>query len=246
MIQRALVFTASLAVLTAGTCLVAHAQTSSGYGTITTNGLTFTISNCLYTAQGSSTAVGCNPGASNNLAAGDTVTAVASGSAATIEVVNSNGGPVLSLTSDTALGSLNAAKVSLTISVQPSNAQANTTISSISSTVSGTGTAYSDLPLITGGLSWTAGTTNYSLNSSASGSTSGPVTFAPVSSLIFNYDLALNANMGTNPGEVLSLNNATLSFLPAPEPASLLLFGPAALMVTRLRRKRAPRPGKSA
>jgi hypothetical protein len=232
-------------------CVSARAQTTplesynalSGYGQITTDGLTFQISSCTYTAQGSSSGTPCNPGAIGNLPAGDVLAAVVNGSAAEFEVINTNASAaVLSLTSNTSLSPLNKADISLVLNVTPATTGSKTTVTSISTAVIGAATSSGgtaipgELTKISAGVSWTGGATGSEQPNASIGAVSQ--SFAATNSLTVSYNIALNANMGTNQGDILILSNVSSIFAPAPEPATMLILGPAALLVGRLRKLR--------
>jgi len=245
MIRKALTGTAAASLMTALLCVGAQAQPailqdpSIGFSSIQTDGLTFQITSCSFTAQGTGTAVACNPGAAGNLPVGDEIMAVVNNGGASLEVVNSTGAAVMSIVSNggTKPWSHNLDDLTITFNVTPTNSNSKTTVSSVSASVSGTATQTSELSDITAGLSVTAGSTLYSLNSAADGSTTGPITFAATNSLSVNYDLKLNAT-GIPGGDTITLNNIPTIYSPAPEPASLLVLGPATLMLGRLRKRR--------
>ncbi len=233
MIRQTNVAAIGLAFMLAASCVGANAQTSTALaagGIIQTDGWKIDITTCSFTPLGGSS-TSCSPGGSGNLPSGDALQAITSTHGAAFEVINTGGGPVLSITSTTTAFE---ADINYTLLITPISSPSTLTLDSISAAVSGTTSSSNQyLSDISAGLAVTTASGTLNFTSYATGTTTGPVTFAPASSVIASYDLKLNA--GTTPSVTLNLINQPTN---APEPATLAIFGPAMLAMATMRRSR--------
>jgi hypothetical protein len=210
-----------------GLCDRVQAQTALANGnSFGYDGLTYTITNCVYTVSGSSGSCG---------AANAQLVAVGTTGGASIEVESATPGhPLLSLAS-------NAGNTydDLTFYLTVTAPSTKTTVSSFSDTLAGSGNS-SYATQVTAGASSSTPSFNLSTNLTSPTATASFSSFDPTSAmpLYLNIDLKVSTmnGVGGNQGAI-SLNNATYGFTPAPEPASIALFGTALTGMAAVRRR---------
>jgi hypothetical protein len=209
----------------------AHAQSSvsiGSTGSFTEDGWTIMLSSCSYTASGVASSCSALPST-------DVLKAVSTSQGTAFELVNTAGGPVMSITTTSAAS---FSDLTLHINLVPTS-NSSLTLDTISAAVVGTTTSNGTLADITAGLtvSSAGGTTYPQVFFSAAGSTS-PFTFTPTNGVTLTEDLKLSAPAGTT----LTLTNTTTN---APEPASMIVLGPAVLALIKARRSRKRRHSAS-
>jgi hypothetical protein len=230
----------AVALLAAGE---AHAQSNtivlgaSSYSAVHIDDLWFNVATCTYSGSGMS-ATSCSTGLPTAQSTDELVFSI-SGNSVAVSLINpaSSGAPVLT---SAASGTGTYVDLSIGLRVWSDGSSSRTSISSVSNAMTGTATGSGRTSNITASLSMPNGSTGILLN--AGGPTSGTVSFAPIHPVaypnsgasLFAYDLKIS-----NPvGNTLSLTNVTTHYGPAPEPASLALFGTGTAALTVFRRSR--------
>jgi hypothetical protein len=224
------------AAMTAVASVGAQAQTSISLvtgGTITDNGYTITLSTCSYTVPGVSSG-SCNASTAGSPLAGDVLEAVDTGHDVSFVLVNSSGGPVLSISNPSSSKSPETADIDYTVLVTQTSATKRN-ITSVSAAVQGTSSTlsnpYSQIT-IGGNVSCsTCGGSGIGLSSNQTTGVVGPITFSPTQQILLSEDLDLTAPPGTS----LTLNNNPTN---APEPATLTVLGSAVLALVKTRKSR--------
>ena len=195
------------------------------------DGLTYTISDCSYTLGGTVDSSGC--GAANAQLVG---TGTSGG--ASIEVESATAGqPLMSIAST---GGTTSDDLTFYLSISAPSTK--TTVNSVTETF--VGSANASYPTqVTANVSGTTPTIDLNTNltsqtATASFDSFNPTVAAPLY-LSVNLEVsAANASQGT-----FTLTNATYTLSPAPEPASIALFGTALAGLAAVRRRQ-KQPGK--
>lgn len=220
-----------------GVCQPAHAQTAllngSSFGY---DGLTYTVSNCVFTLNGTADTSGCGAANAQLIETGTT-------GGASVEVESATAGQPLMSIASTGGNTYDDLTFDLSISA-PST---KTTVSSVTDTLAGSGNA-ADPTQVTSSVSATSTNPSFGLNASlatptVSGSFSSfnPTVAAP---LYLSVDLKVTTMPGAGGNQgAIALNNVAFAVSPAPEPASIALFGTALAGLAAVRR-RLKRPNK--
>jgi hypothetical protein len=223
MARQRLLQTACLALAFGALCGAANAQTVSPVSLINGNlfsagGLTYTVSNCQYDHTTSCSA-----------AQGNELEGIISSAGAEFEILNGTGSSVLNG------GTLS--DLSFTLTVAPTVSGSKTTVSSVSTSVTGTGTSSG----VTVGFSvlWTSnGGGVVTATPGNAGGTPAVANFPAQSNFSISYDFA------AAPGTTLTTTTTTLT--PAPEPMTLAIMAPACLVLGRVKRRRKTRAASQA
>jgi hypothetical protein len=202
----------------------AQAQTLLANGnSLLYNGLTYTISSCVYTSAGTQQP-NCGSLSTTSLEG------FGSGRGASIEVLNTDSTPVLSLASTAGATFSELSFVLTAVATSPT-----TTVHSVTDTLNGSGVAGYPTQ-VSAGVTSASTTPNVNLTTSltnltdsASFASFNPTAAAP---LVLNVDLKVSTLAG-NVGRI-TLTNATIQ---APEPASIALFGTALTGIVAVRRR---------
>jgi len=223
MATQRLLQTACLALAFGALCGVAKAQTVSPVSLINGNlfsmgGLTYTVGNCQYDHTTT-----CSTSQGNELEG------VISSTGAEFEILNGTGSSVLNGSTLTDL--------SFTLTVAPTVTGSKTTVSSVSTSVVGTGSSSG----VTVGFSvlWTSnGGGVVSATPGNAGGVPAVANFPAQSNFSISYDFA------AAPGTTLTTTTTTLT--PAPEPMTLALMAPACLVLRQVKRRRKTRLSRQA
>lgn len=209
-----------------GFCGVANAQSSVTIGLAANNSATFDglnvlISNCTYGITAGTTT--SNPACST---LNDNVVLSLAGTGLSVELIGANGAALMSAAGAGAGTSNQYHDLTFNLVVTRAVTGSKTTVSSLSGAIAGSGCSTCILSHVTAGLTVTPGTLGVlpTMQLSADGTsptTTGTLTFAPVSSLSINGDLKINLANTTN---TITLNSVTQILSPAPEPASIALL----------------------
>lgn len=198
----------------------AHAQTTSlvNGGSISADGLTFTVASCTYQATGIANTCG---------ALNDTLQFLSSSrGSVTIEVIGNNSSNALS-----GITVLGATQLAFTLNVTKTVATSGASVTSFSNAITGSPTNSTSVSsnMIYG--SYNANTTLAAPSANSANFTSPALTSA--------NPMAVNMSLGLAAGSATTLSLATdaLHFSPAPEPASIALLGTALTGLTTVRRR---------